>query len=275
MANSLIIGGSGLVGNELMRQLPDAVGTYSEHSPGGNLHHLDIRDRIAVGRTLSVVQPKTVYLCAALTHVDYCEMHPDESYAVNVQGVKNVMDAANANAMRVVYISTDYIFDGKSGPYHEWDAANPLSVYGKHKLAAEHYILSQAGSYLIVRTTWLYGPEVQNKNFIARLLSSLDPLDVPCDQFATPTYVPDLVTQLIATDIDGILNLAGSDVVSRYQFALQACDIFGHNRKLTAVKTSELRQPAARPLKAGLADGGLPGIEDSLRRMRDYSTADH
>lgn len=268
MADALIIGASGLVGGELMRQLPDAVGTYHQHSPGGNLHRLDIADWVAIDRLMSVVKPKTVYLCAALTHVDYCETHPDESYAVNVQGVKHVVDYADHFHAKVVYISTDYIFDGEDGPYHEWDAANPLSVYGTHKLAAEHYIATRASSYLIVRTTWLYGLEVQHKNFLARLLSSHEPLDVPCDQIATPTYVPDLVRAILRYTDDGVVNLAGCDWISRYELAVTACAFFGHERKLRPVKTSELKQAARRPLKGGLADGGLVSVDEGLRRLK-------
>ena len=128
-----------------------AVGTYAGH-PGSELLRLDLRDRSAVGDCIERAAPTVVFLTASLTNVDYCETHPDESYAVNVQGARNVA----ATGVRVVYFSSDYVFAGESGPCRESDTVRPLNVYGQHKVLAEQ---SLSNDTLIIRTTVVYGPE--------------------------------------------------------------------------------------------------------------------
>jgi dTDP-4-dehydrorhamnose reductase len=181
------------------------------------------------------------------------------SYEANVTGVKHVVEAASACLAKVVFFSTDYIFDGRAGPYGEADAANPISQYGWHKTLAEHYIGMHTPDYLIVRTTGVYGWESQGKNFIYRLLKTLPQgqvIRVPLDQVANPTYAPNLVAatiELVQAGARGVFNLVGCERVSRYEFALEAARVFDLDPQLIQpVLTAELNQPAARPLSAGL-----------------------
>jgi dTDP-4-dehydrorhamnose reductase len=277
---ALVIGASGLVGGALLDALAeadvDAVGTYAGHARPG-LRALDVRDAAAVRALADDTAAQVIYVPASLTNVDYCEMHPDESYAINVAGVHNIV----ATGRRVVYFSSDYVFAGDSGPYRESDPVHPLCVYGEHKLQAERAVPADG---LIVRTTVVYGPEWQGKNFIYRLCTTLragQRLRVPHDQIGSPTYAPNLARAAVAlerADRSGIYHVAGPERASRYEFALAAAEIFGLDRHLIdPISTSELRQAARRPLDAGMISDKaaaqlqfpLVGYLEGLRLFRD------
>ena len=255
--SSLVIGASGLVGGHLMRVLNDTSvkvdGTYWG-PPVSGLRSLNICDEEAVRACIEQTQPEVIYLPASLTNVDYCELHPDESFAVNVQGVRNVV--ASASGARIVYFSSDYVFAGDAGPYHETDPIRPLNVYGKHKVLAEQALPENA---LIVRTTIVYGWELEGKNFVYRLRKVLGDgkeLRVPMDQLGNPTYAPNLaqaVLFLVQIGAHGVYHVAGAKRVSRYEFALEIANIFDLNVNLIKpVATNDLNQPALRPLNAGM-----------------------
>jgi len=262
MKRSLVIGASGLVGEHLVNLLTvsgeNPIATFRTN-PIRSAEQLDICQHAQVKSFFKQLQPEIVFLPAALTNVDYCERNREFSYMTNVIGVKNVVEASNAIGARLIYFSTDYIFDGMAGPYYEDSTANPLSEYGRQKLIAEHYIALTAFNYLIIRTTVVYGWERQGKNFIYRLVKSLkegNTVKVPNDQVGTPTYALDLAKNAIILsriDLKGIMNVAGANCISRYEFALEAAKIFSLPQNLIhPVTTRELNQPAARPLVAGL-----------------------
>jgi dTDP-4-dehydrorhamnose reductase len=287
---ALIVGASGQVGYHLAlaaerRGLPWA-GTFHS-SPRAGLRHLDIRDAAAVARLVQAAKPKLILLPAAFANVDRCESEPRKSYAINVLGTKHLVDAANEARATIVYFSSDYIFDGLDGPYDELAPVNPLSRYGVQKLSAEHLILQRANEALIVRTTVVYGPEPQEKNFIYRLLNTLrkqENIAVAADQVGTPTYAPTLaeaVYDLLKAGVRGVINVAGRDLVARDTFAREAASIFGEDPKLVQpVSTAELQQMALRPLNGGLCsvraeerlERELPGYIEGLRRLRIEST---
>ncbi len=260
---ALVIGASGLVGGHLLTQLKqqvgtEVIGTYHQH-PAAGQQPFDVLDRAAVRAAFDQIQPTVVFLAAALSNVDYCELHPGPSYEANVSGVQHVVEAASSCGAKLVFFSTDYIFDGRAGPYREDDAASPISLYGWHKTLAEHHIALHSSDYLIVRTTGVYGWESQGKNFVYRLLRTLpqgQALRVPTDQVANPTYAPNLVAatiELAQAAAVGVFNLVGCERVSRYAFALEAARVFDLDPQLILpVSTAELKQPAARPLQAGL-----------------------
>jgi dTDP-4-dehydrorhamnose reductase len=262
MNTHLIIGASGQVGEYLMRAVVEAgfeaLGAYSSH-PVEGMHKVDIRRQSETETAIGQILPSVVYLPASLTNVDYCELHPAEGYAVNVIGVRHVVEAANTIGAKVVYFSSDYVFDGQAGPYREEDPVNPICEYGRQKVMAEHYVALHAQDYLIIRTTVVYGWERQGKNFIYRLLNTLqagDTLRVPADQIGSPTYAPNLAqaaVELAASKADGLYHLVGPERASRYEFACEAAKIFGLESSLIqAVPTAELGQSAPRPLNAGM-----------------------
>jgi len=257
----LVIGASGQVGGELMRVISargrEVAGTYCGCKVPG-LSLLDIRDVDQVTACIEKHNPQRIYLTSSLTHVDGCQTHPKEGYAVNVQGVLNVIQAADRVEADIVYFSSDYVFDGQAGPYREDDTSCPINEYGKQKCLAEQAILLRRHD-LVIRTTLVYGWERQGKNFVARFVEALkngNTCKVPDDQFGTPTYTPDLaeaVVQLAEAGADGIYHVAGTELASRYEFALEAAQAFGLDRSLVqGISTHELNLPAPRPLKSGL-----------------------
>src|SRR5258708_792789 len=136
----LVIGASGLVGGFLMKAIAadgrEAIGTFFVH-PSAGLHPLDTRCAASVASCFDELRPAIVYLPASLTNVDYCQEHPEESFDHNVRGVVNVVREANRRDARVVYFSSDYVFDGNAGPYSEDDPVHPVCVYGAHKVYAQ------------------------------------------------------------------------------------------------------------------------------------------
>jgi dTDP-4-dehydrorhamnose reductase len=276
MSTSLVIGASGQVGCHLAAALSAAgeevVGSAVAPTGRTGFTHLDIRDAGAVTRVIDELRPAAVYLPAALTDVDGCEERPRDSYATNVAGVANVVDAARRFGSRLVFFSTDYIFDGHGGPYEEDSPSSPICVYGWHKALAEQHVACHLDEWLIVRTTVVYGWEPGGKNFIARLTASLREgreVRVPSDQLGTPTYAPALaagVAQLALAGVRGVVHLAGPELLSRYDFARQAARVFGLDEDLvTPVATEELGQMAMRPLRAGLR----------TERARELGLAEH
>ncbi|MEY4280949.1 MAG: hypothetical protein RLZ39_361, partial [Bacteroidota bacterium] len=193
--NVFIIGASGLVGSNCLQHFTEqgwnVKGSYFSFPTTNcvffntlDLAHPDNFDLLSW-------KPNIIVHCGALTHVDYCEQHPEESYEKTVQSTLNIISLAKACDAKLVYLSTDYIYDGAKGPYQEDAAINPISVYGKHKLLAEESVLELANA-LVIRITNVYGDEERGKNFIARIIQQCKDaqhltLKLPIDQYATPT----------------------------------------------------------------------------------------
>ena len=270
---NLIIGASGQVGEHLHNTLKNlnqsVTGTYYPDARDG-LVQLDIRDRQAVADLLQQLQPEIVYLPAAITNVEYCEENPKDTYQTNVLGTRNVVLETNRIKAKLVFFSSDYVFDGENGPYTEMDPINPISHYGLQKVYGEHFITSYSENYLIIRTTVVFGWESQGKNFVQRLLNSLkadQSVRVPIDQIGSPTYAPNLaetVIELASKDESGIFHIVGTELANRYEFSIAAAEIFGLDQSLIIpVSTSELGQIAPRPLKAGMRTNKAQKVLDT------------
>ena len=263
---TLILGASGLIGGNLHQLLKEksdwpVMGTHFSYQAKDTLffNTLDLRDP----KNLDVpsFKPEVVVHCGALTHVDYCEENPEESYTKTVQSTRNALKLAESYNSDFIYISTDYVFDGKTGPYTENEAINPISVYGKHKLEAERAVLNSGVNFLICRVTNVYGNEERGKNFIARLIESARSgekmeFTFPIDQFATPINAMDVARALVQLMTDGkrgIYHLASTDFLNRYQLATRVLKHFPQNRiTINPILTSEMNQAAERPLNGGL-----------------------
>jgi dTDP-4-dehydrorhamnose reductase len=195
-----------------------------------------------------------------MTNVDACESERELAWKINVSGVENLIDGARVQSATIVHLSTDYIFDGRSGPYTEQDRPNPLGYYGKSKLASENALRASGVPFLIARTMVLYGSGVAVRpNFVLWLIESLEQgtaVRIVDDQYGNPTFVDDLAYGLLrAIELErtGIYHLAGREIVSRYEFALRIAGVFNLDTSLIAsLKTSQLQQPAPRPLRSGL-----------------------
>ncbi len=225
---------------------------------------VDIRDAKAVEKTVYEIEPAAVLNCAAITDVDGCEVNKELAYAVNSAGAGNVARAAALVRALAVYISTDYIFDGRKGtPYVETDPANPQSVYATSKWEGEKAVAAERGKYFIIRTSWLYGPG--GKNFvdtIVRLAGERESLSVVDDQVGIPTYTVHLaggITRLLKLYLQdgygetGVYHLAGAGYCSWFEFAKKIVEIRpGKVKEVKPIDTREYatganRLVAARP----------------------------
>lgn len=265
--NVLILGASGLVGGNALTylsQLPGYAvrGTHFSYATDATYYFntADLDDP-ANAAALADFAPDVVLHCGALTFVDYCESHPDESYQKTVDSTRNALALAARYGAKLVYISTDYVFDGQRGPYLEDAPTNPVCVYGRHKLEAEHLVQASGRPYLILRITNVYGTELRGKNFVARLVQQMrqqEPisLKLPADQYATPINAWDIARAtglLLDHRKTGIYHLASTDYLNRFQLADRIVSKFGYeNAQLTPITTASLAQPAPRPLSAGL-----------------------
>lgn len=283
----LLITSTGLLGSNLYKVLVqkryEVIGTYFRHRDENASLYVDITDNRSLRGAFLKTKPKTVILDAALTNVDYCQGHQDEAYAINVEGCQKVVSLCREYNAKLVFFSTDYIFDGEKGPYTEEDIPHPICYYGRTKLEAEQLIRNSLKDFLIVRTTVVFGNEKQQKNFVFGLINSLKNgliKKVPVDQIGSPTYVFNLaqvVEELLHKNKTGVYNVAGSDVIDRYSFALKICSEFGLDQRLVIpVFTKELNQKAKRPLNAGLKidriakviDTAIMGAAEGLRLFR-------
>lgn len=260
----LIVGASGQLGAALCAQLGDRAlpAARRQLQPGwlhADLEHLAQNPK-AAEHLIAQHQPAAVICAAGATDVERCES--DHAWAAAANHLGPLALAQAARGIPFVVLSTDYVFDGSHenpGPYVETDQPNPLSIYGRTKLEGERSILAAHPQALVVRTTTVYGPDPQSKNFLytlRRLLTSGQTMRVPTDQLATPTYNPDLAAAILAL-LDrraaGLFHIAGPEFLSRYDFAVQACALLNLNpAQLQPVTTPELNQKAARPLLGGL-----------------------
>jgi dTDP-4-dehydrorhamnose reductase len=284
--SALIIGASGQVGAACMRAFSDrgyaVTGTYAR-TPKEGLVPLDIGDAAAIRNVIAERKPDVVVLSAAMTHVDGCEADPARARLLNAEAPRVTAETG----ARVVYLSTEYVFDGVDGPYEPDDQPNAISMYGLTKLEGERAVLRASQNNLVVRTTVVYSYQPDGKNFMMQLWGNLragKSMRVPADQISTPTYAPDLgaaITLLVEKNARGIFHCAGPDVLGRYDFGIRAAKRLGLPAELLqSVATRELNQPAARPLNAGLrcdsliALGFTPrGIEAGVDAFAALATA--
>jgi len=283
----LVVGASGQVGSALIEQFgkKNCVGTYNSVQTDPSYIQVNLED-IAVDADratslLDTVRPDVLCICSAFTWVDGAESQIAKAFKVNATAPVALAAAAHKAKIRVVFFSTDYVFDGANGPYDEKATTKPVNVYGKSKLEAEEKVLAACPSALILRTTTVYGPEKQSKNFVNQLCKSLsveaNVFRVPEDQFTTPTYTKDLAIvahKLLQKSASGIFNVVGPETMSKYAFAVRVATHFGlDSSKLLAVRTAEFGQKAKRPLNGGLTlaklSAALPdvvtrNVEDAL-----------
>jgi dTDP-4-dehydrorhamnose reductase len=222
--------------------------------------------------------PDLVIHAAAATDVDGCERDPDLAFAINALGTRHVMNAAAAVAAEVVYVSTNYVFDGsKSAPYHEFDNPAPISIYGASKLAGELETRAATRRHYIARTAWLYAPE--GRNFVTtmrRLLSSRDEVRVVDDQYGNPTLASDLAEALVGmveTGSFGTYHVVNTGVTSWHGWAVEIARLDASAATVAAIPATEYPRAATPPANGSLASMALPALgvtlpawQDALRR---------
>jgi len=267
-----ISGASGLLGGNCLKYFKeqgwDVVGTHLSYATEATMFFNTLEPEHPDNFDVQNFGPDVIVHCGALTHVDYCEAHETESYEKTVQSTANLVKLAKTCAARFVFISTDYVFDGHNGPYREIAEVNPLSVYGRHKLEAEEMSLRELPGTLVLRITNVYGDELRNKNFVARIIEQCEAgqplsLKLPYDQFASPTNAYDIARAmylLLRDGKKGIYHLGGSDYMNRIELALRVLSYYPDAAyKLYPMSTQELSQPAARPLLGGFVKAKFAG----------------
>ena len=218
---------------------------------------LDITLKDRVSDYIFTHTPDIIVNCAAFTNVDKCETEREAAFSVNALGPKYLASAAKKCGARVIQISTDFVFDGNGNrPYTEEDQTNPLSEYGRTKLEGERNIQSYCDSYLIVRTSWLFGHN--GINFAAKMLELAEQhkeLSIVTDETGSPTYTPDLAEALwilIKQKCEGIINVSNDGSCSRYEWAEYIFETMGFKIKMNPIKSSEYKRPANVPLNSTL-----------------------
>ena len=241
----LVTGANGQLGREVARQGSGHELILTDYEK------LDITDSAAVASFMREIKADAVVHCAAYTNVDGAEDDADGAFRVNVVGAQNIAAGCLETGARMVYVSTDYVFDGQSkNPYREFDATNPQSVYGVTKWQGEQIVKEILGRHYILRTAWLYGDGNNFVKTMLRLAASNDTLRVVHDQIGTPTSTAELtkaIFKLLASDAYGTYHGTCQGQCSWYDFA---CEIFRQaekNVKVIPVTTEEFPRPAKRP----------------------------
>ena len=270
-----IVGANGQVGEQLVRAY-------------GDLHVIplarsdcDLPDREGIRSALASIQPELIVLSAAYTDVDGAETNEAEAFKINALAPRWIAREARKLNAGLVYISTDFVFDGDTDrPYDEWSAPNPTSVYGRSKLAGEMEIQAHADRWWIVRTSWVYGGAGRNfVNSIRRAASRGAPLTVVDDEVGSPTLAADLANgmrKLTDCDAPGMYHLSNSGQCSRLEFARAIVDLSGLPTDVgpTTSISYALNNPAAahRPAFSVLGNRAAAALGISLRGWREALT---
>jgi len=278
----LITGAFGQLGHALQSVLSkksnyELICTGRKVKKGQEGIPLDIRNQVALKELINTTAPDILVNLAAMTNVDACELNPKLAGEINVAGLEHICDSFKG---KIIHLSTDYVFDGTSGPYKEDDPLNPISIYGKTKLASEHILLEKDIKNLVIRGNVLYdySPHTSASflNWVVSSLKGNQEIKVVEDQFNNPTWtrsMSDIIELSIENDLEGIIHWGDSVHISRYEFAKLIAKKFSLNDSLIKpVLTSELNQPARRPLQSGLSTEKLvnmldiipPSIDDCL-----------
>lgn len=213
---------------------------------------LDVTNMATVKSTLKKLSPDLIVHCAAYTRVDQAESEPALAYLINGYGTENLAVAAADTDIPVLYVSSDYVFDGEQNhPYTTWDETKPLSIYGKSKLAGEKAIERHLRRFYIVRTSWLYGPHGANfVDTITRMAGERDQLRVVSDQMGTPTCtitLSEVLADLIASGRFGVYHATDDGVTNWYEFAKEIVKGLPRKVEVIPIDTKDMPRPATRP----------------------------
>ncbi|MBZ5683534.1 MAG: dTDP-4-dehydrorhamnose reductase [Acidobacteriia bacterium] len=269
---AIILGATGLLGKALVREWT------GDEVHGMGSRDVDIRDSAKVREIVENAGPDWIVLAAAYTDVDGCESHRERAFSVNRDGAVNVAESARQSGARLIFLSSDYVFDGKkTSPYEVDDKRNPQSVYGGSKAEAEVRLLELLPNCCIARTSWVFG--VGGRCFpdtILRLAASRPALDVVSDQRGCPTYTVDLaraIIQLCRKNASGIVHVTNAGDCSWFEFAQEIVTGAGLATEVRAVSSQQMARPAPRPAYSVLSATSLrrygiemPGWKDALGR---------
>ena len=258
-----VLGGSGLIGSALLKQKNpnfEIIATYNTNT----INHHDKSFRIKLPEEeenlknlLKRERPELIINSIAYSNVDFCETHKDEAYKLNVESTKKIFKISSELDLKIIHISTDYVFDGTKEKYFENDKPNPINYYGITKRKSEEIILQNLEN-VVIRTSLVYGdnPNARFFNFVLKTLKNGKEIFVYNDVYSTPTLLEELVEsvfKIAALDARGIFHVSGSSCVNKFEFAKTVTKILGLDEKLVkpiSIKSQNL--PAKRPIKTCL-----------------------
>jgi len=300
----LVVGGSGLLGYKIAESAVKRYETFFTYNfrpikiDGCTAIKLDKCERARVHETVQKIKPDVIVDTAALHNVDYCETHREEAWRVNVEGTRNVVDACKAVGAKMIFLSTDYVFDGRKGCYREEDQPNPLSYYAKTKLEAEKIVQASGVPHVIARPSVIYGwnpselaglksSSGKSVNFVIWLISKLknrEEIRIVTDQYSSPTFADNLAECLLtmaSSEKQGTYHTAGKSCLNRFEFALKIAETFDLEKDLIKPVTSEVfKQVAERPKRCCLDvskaerdfEVKFLTVEEGLSEMRTQRT---
>jgi len=267
----LLIGGSGLFGQAFIDLVEktsyEIYATYNRNPLDfENAFQIDITDAIKVKQFIEKIKPDVIIHAAAFTNVDRCEIEKEKAYEINAKATENIAKVAKEINAKLIYISTDYVFDGKKGMYKEEDETNPVNYYGVTKLEGEKAVIKNCSDFIIARTSVIYG--ANKKNFATWAIEELrkdNQIKIITDQWVSPTLNQDLAEQiykLIEKNERGIFHAAGGERISRYDFVIKLAEVFGFDKKLVIPVISEnMGWIAKRPRDSSLDVSKISNIK--------------
>lgn len=286
----LVTGSSGLLGSNLTTQLRKkgyrVVTTYRSLQEKTDLSEfVDLTVPYTIEEAIAKTTPDVIIHAAALTNLDYCELHADEAVKANSEATKSIADLGAKLGSFVVYVSTDYVFDGKQGNYAEEDSPNPVNVYGESKLQGERHLQDAGGAHAIVRPSVIYGskPSSGKENFALWLIGKLmheEKVSILTDQFVSPTLatsLAEMMVELVERRLHGTFHLSGAERVDRYSFSKRLAAAFGlDDSLLVPARLSAMKWVAKRPADSSLdvskAAGALSckpiGLDEAFQRLK-------
>lgn len=262
----LITGASGLFGSKLaelaLTKDHEVYSSYNQHFPQwGTPIKMDLLDNNACKKAFERIKPEIVVHSAALTNLDLCEKNRELAWKVNVEGTKKILNLCKRHSAFLIFISTDYVFDGNKGFYSEKDEPFPINYYGYTKLKAEEIIKGSLEEYCIIRTSVIFGsrPATGKINFALWVLESLEQnrkIEIVTDQINSPTLNTSLASMTLEVaerQLTEVLHLAGATPISRYEFARLLAQEFNLNQELIRPTTSDkINWIAKRPKNTSL-----------------------
>lgn len=289
----LFTGITGLLGNYFIKEKRNKYfvsGTYSSNKvnyEGVDLFKLDVRDKKKVLELINKINPQVVVHAVAIGNVDYCEKNPKEAYEVNVEGTKNVLEGCMDVGAKIIFISSNAVYDGKNPFYSEKSLKNPLEVYGKTKKKAEDVVIKSGVPYVLIRLMTMYGwqPKGARLNpvtWVIEQLKNKNQIKVVDDIYNNHLWAgqaADVIWKIIQENRNNeIYNIAGKDCVSRYELALKVAEVFNLNSSLISpVKNSFFKSLAPRPKNSSFDTTKIQndlkikplGIIEGLRAMKN------
>ena len=259
----LVTGSAGLVGRQVVKDLSNShqvFSCYNESKPEyGDSVKMDLKNREMISSILTEKKPDIVIHLGAMTGVDLCEKEKTSASEINTKATEIIAKECSKLNSFLVYVSTDYVFDGNFGMYKEDDVANPLGFYGKSKLEGEKAVQNFSTNWCIARTSTPFGLHPTKKSFPMWVIENLQKqkqIDVLIDQFTSPTYIPNLSRMLIEISerrITGIIHAAGASKISRYQMASMVSDKLNlDGTLLKQISMNKMKWVAQRPKDSSL-----------------------